>query len=95
MSVHLNRTRGRDRFCGYGYCEECGKECKVKAEVVSWDYNPPAGRNAVHIDGTDYLSECCDGHVYTDEDLGTEFEPEDMEEIYDGPDTIEESKGLW
>ena len=92
----MRLPRNKDKIVGHGYCEECEKECEVKAEVVSWDYTQPNGSNGVHVDGTDFLSDCCDGHVYTNEELTLEFEADDIDVDYDydGPDTYDEARGV-
>ena len=65
------------KICGNGYCEECEKECEVYVQAISWDYTAPNGRNAIHHEGSEFLSVCHDAHVYTSETLMVEFDNDD------------------
>jgi len=71
-------------FAGYGYCGECGKECEVYGEVISWDYSPThcAPKGGTHYEGIDFNSRCHDAIAYVNEGLTVEFDNDDCESDY-------------
>ena len=66
---------------GEGQCGECGQECEVIAHEIAWDYagtHCTHGLPGTHYEGTDYLSDCCEEKVFSDEGLKVEFDEDDI-----------------